>query len=148
MNDLAQPYSSFHTLSSNREVPRSLPFTEDGEKGLLCSILLSPKDILASCQASGLQSAAFYLPAHQIIYELVCELERDTKPIDFISLREALKDRDQLQEVGGVEYIDELYTFIPTAANASCYVESVRDKWIRRRGLVLVKQLEERLHDR
>jgi replicative DNA helicase len=48
--------------------PKSLPFSEDGEKGVLCSLLLSPSEVSDLC-AMRLQPDAFYIPAHQIIYE-------------------------------------------------------------------------------
>jgi hypothetical protein len=38
---------------------RSLPFSEDGEKGVLCSLLLSPRDVLDVCQIK-LRPEAFY----------------------------------------------------------------------------------------
>src|SRR5215472_16528533 len=93
----------FHTLSTNREVPRSLPFSEDGENGVLCSLLLSPREIADICMLR-LRSDAFYVPAHQIIYDLVIEFRDTNKPVDFVSLRQALKDRNRLEETGGVEY--------------------------------------------
>jgi hypothetical protein len=48
------------------EVGRSLPFSEDGEK-VLCSLLLSPRDVLDLCQIK-LRPEAFYAPAHQNYY--------------------------------------------------------------------------------
>ena len=52
------------------EVGRSLPFSEDGEK-VLCSLLLSPRDVLDLCQIK-LRPEAFYAPAHQILGFPVC----------------------------------------------------------------------------
>jgi hypothetical protein len=36
--------------STARAEGRSLPFSEDGEKGVLCSLFLSPRDVLDLCQ--------------------------------------------------------------------------------------------------
>src|SRR5215831_325190 len=74
-----------HTLSTNREIPRSLPFSEDGEKGVICSLLLAPREIADIC-ILRLRSDAFYVPAHQIIYDLVIEFRDTNKPVDFVSL--------------------------------------------------------------
>ena len=109
-DDLHKPFTA-------REVPRSLPFSEDGEKGVLCSLLLSPRDVADIC-VLHLRSDAFYIPAHEIIYNLVLEFGEKRKPIDFVSLKQALKDRNQLEEIGGPEYLSDLYDFVPTAANA------------------------------
>ena len=59
---------------------RSLPFSEDGEKGVLCSLLLSPRDVLDICQIK-LRPEAFYTPAHQILFDLVADLVDSNKPI-------------------------------------------------------------------
>src|SRR5689334_6134198 len=82
---------AFHNLSTGREVPRSLPSSEDGEKGVLCSLLLSPREVADICVLS-LRPDAFYIPAHQTIYSLILEFGDKSKPIDFISLKQALKD--------------------------------------------------------
>jgi replicative DNA helicase len=129
-----------HILSTNRDIPRSLPFTEDGEKGVICSLLLAPREIADIC-ILRLRPGAFYIPAHQIIYDLVIEFRDKSKPIDFVSLRQALKDRNQLEETGGVEYLNELYTFVPTAANANYYVEIVREKFILRQLILTCNRL-------
>src|SRR5260370_31914932 len=94
---------------------RSLLFSEDGDKGVLCSLLLSPRDVLDLCQIK-LRPEAFSTPAHQILYNLVAELVDSNKPIDFITLKQALKDRAQLDEIGGPEYLSDLFSFVPSAA--------------------------------
>ena len=135
-----------HTLSTNREAPRSLPFSEDAEKGVICSLLLAPREIADIC-ILRLRPGAFYIPAHQIIYDLVVEFRDKSKPIDFVSLRQALKDRNQLEETGGVEYLNELYTFVPTAANAHYYVEIVREKFILRELILTCNRLASQCYE-
>ena len=78
----------------------SLPFSEDSEKGVLCSLVHSANEVAALCAAS-LQPEAFYLPAHQILYKLILEFVKDCKPIDFISLKQGLIDRSLIDEIGG-----------------------------------------------
>src|SRR6516225_6286481 len=63
---------AFNNLSTAKEVPRSLPSSEDGEKGVLCSLLLSPREVADICLLS-LNPDAFYIPAHQTIYSLILE---------------------------------------------------------------------------
>src|ERR1700737_2429606 len=104
------------TKSTARAEGRSLPFSEDGEKGVLCSLLLSPRDVLDLCQIK-LRPEAFYTPAHQILFNLVAELVDSNKPIDFITLKQALKDRAQLDEIGGPEYLSDLFQVISDASH-------------------------------
>jgi replicative DNA helicase len=136
------PHSSFTV----RQVPRSLPFSEDGEKGVLCSLLLSPRDVADIC-VLHLRSEAFYIPAHEIIYSLVLEFGEKSKPIDFVALKQALKDRNQLEEIGGPEYLSDLYNFVPTAANAGYYIDIVREKYVLRRLISACNRLSTQCYD-
>src|SRR5580704_1540556 len=135
-----------HNVFTSREAPRSVPFSEDGEKGVLCSLLLSPRDVADIC-VLHLRSEAFYIPAHEIIYSLVLEFGDKYKPIDFISLKQALKDRNQLEEIGGPEYLSDLYGFVPTAANAGYYIDIVREKYVLRRLISACNRLSTQCYD-
>ena len=136
----------FHNFSTGREVPRSLPSSEDGEKGVLCSLLLSPREVADICVLS-LKADAFYIPAHRTIYSLILEFGAKSRPIDFVSLKQALKDRNQLEEIGGAEYLSALYAFVPTAANAAYYIEIVREKYVLRRLIIAFNNLSSQCYD-
>lgn len=129
-----------------KEVPRSLPYSEDAEKGVLCSLVLSPREVGDLC-ILRLHPDAFYAPAHKIVYELVIEFADKSKPIDFITLKQTLTDRGFLEEVGGPEFLNELYTFVPTAANAGYYVDIVREKYLLRRLILACNSLAGRCYD-
>ena len=119
----------------------SLPFSEDSEKGVLCSLIHSANEVAALCVAS-LQPEAFYLPIHQTIYQLILEFVKDGKPIDLISLKQGLTDRSLLDKIGGPEYLSSLFTFVPCSANASYYIQIVREKWFRRKVIFECRQRE------
>jgi replicative DNA helicase len=128
-----QGYSQdVHHPFAPRQVPRSLPFSEDGEKGVLGSLLISPREVADLC-VLHLRSDAFYIPAHQIIYTLILEFHDKSKPIDFIPLKQALTDRNQIEEIGGPEYLSDLWSFVPSPANAGFYIDIVREKYVLRR---------------
>lgn len=135
----------FHT-ATGKEVPRSLPYSEDAEKGVLCSLVLSPREVADLC-ILRLHPDAFYAPAHKIIYELVIEFSDKSKTIDFISLKQTLKDRGFLEEIGGPEFLNEVYTFVPTAANAGYYIDLVREKYLLRRLILACNALSSRCYD-
>jgi replicative DNA helicase len=132
--------------AAGKEVPRSLPYSEDAEKGVLCSLLLAPREVSDLC-ILRLKPDAFYAPAHKIVYELVIEFSDKSKPIDFITLKQSLKDRGFLEEIGGPEFLNELYTFVPTAANAGYYIDIVREKYLLRRLILACNSLATRCYD-
>jgi replicative DNA helicase len=135
-----------HSSSTGKEVPRSLPLSEDAEKGVLCSLLLSPREVADFC-VLRLRPDAFYIPAHQIIYHLILEFSDKSKPIEFVSLKQALIDRNQLVEIGGPEYLNALFDFVPTAANASYYIDIVREKYVLRRLILACNKLSTQCYD-
>src|SRR3981081_2560400 len=135
-----------NSLPTGRDVPRSLPFSEDGEKGVICSLLLSPQEVRNLC-ILHLGGDAFYIPALQIIYDLVLEFADKSKPIEFVALKQSLSDRNQLEEVGGAEYLSSLFSFVPTAANAEYYISIVREKYVLRRLIIACNKLSTQCYD-
>jgi replicative DNA helicase len=129
-----------------RDIPRSLPFSEDGEKGVICSLLLSPQEVRNIC-ILHLGGDAFYIPALQIIYDLVLEFADKSKPIEFVALKQSLSDRNQLEEIGGAEYLSSLFSFVPTAANAEYYISIVREKYVLRRLILACSKLSTQCYD-
>jgi replicative DNA helicase len=135
-----------NSLLTGREVPRSLPFSEDGEKGVLCSLLLSPQEVRNLC-ILHLGAGAFYIPALQIIYDLVLEFADKSRPIEFVALKQTLSDRNQLEEIGGAEFLSSLFSFVPTAANADYYISIVREKYVLRRLILTCNKLSTQCYD-
>lgn len=112
-------------------VPRQLPQATDAEKGLLGSILLSPRDVLNDC-ADQIGEEAFYSPAHAAIFRVLVEMWNGNKDIDVITLTNRLRDLSLLDGVGGPGVVTELLGCVPTSANAPHYLDIVREKWILR----------------
>jgi replicative DNA helicase len=75
------------------------------------------------------QEEHFFIPAHADIYATLLELWDVNKPIDFITLTQVLRDRSMLDQCGGAAFVTELFTFLPTAANAAYYIEILQEKY-------------------
>ena len=133
-------------MSSDRVAPGASPYSEDGEKGVLCSLLLSPQQVADLCLLQ-LRTEAFFIPAHRIIYDLVLEFHEKGKPVEFVALKQALSDRGRLDEIGGAEFLSHLYSFVPTAANAEYYIEIIRTKYILRRLIATCDKVSVRCRD-
>ena len=111
---------------------RSLPQAVDAEKGLLGSILLSPREVLNDC-ADQIGEDAFYSPAHGTVFQVLLEMWNANHEVDVITLTNRLRDLGQLDAVGGPGAVTELFGYVPTAANAPHYLEIVREKWLLRK---------------
>ncbi|HUT59686.1 MAG TPA: replicative DNA helicase, partial [Phycisphaerae bacterium] len=73
------------------------------------------------------------------------------KPIDLVMLREELSRRNQLEQVGGMDYVVPLVEGLPDAGNAEYYARIVRDKALLRELIVagneITNQAYESTHD-
>jgi len=107
---------------------RILPQSLDAERGILSSFVLSPVHVGELLHEKHITPEHFHLPAHGVIFEVLMGLWRDQKPIDFIILTDQLRETGKLDNCGGPAFITELFTFLPTAANASYYTEIATDK--------------------
>jgi replicative DNA helicase len=111
---------------------RPLPQNVEAEKGLLGSILLSPREVLNDC-AEQLTEETFYSPAHGTIFRILVEMWSANTQIDVITLTNRLRDLNLLDAVGGPGAVTELFGYVPTAANAPHYLEIVLEKSLLRR---------------
>ena len=108
---------------------REFPQAPDAEKGVLSSILLAPKEVIGLAVESGVTKDTFYIPSHGEIFETLLELWNANRPIDFITIAQYLRDRNRLDQVGGPAGLNDLFVFLPTAANAGYYIEILLEKY-------------------
>lgn len=118
--------------TSATDAHRQLPQNLDAEKGLLGSILLQPREVLNDC-ADQLTEEAFYSPAHATIFGVLRDMWSANTQIDIITVTNRLRDLNLLDSVGGPGPLTELFSFVPTAANAPHYLEIVLEKSLLRR---------------
>src|SRR5256885_606559 len=117
--------------TSSQDIHRTLPHSVEAEQGVLGSMLISPREIIAEC-VEKINDQYFYFAAHQTVYLVLVELWNGGQGIDLITFTQVLRDRNLLETVGGASAVTSLFTFVPTAANVTYYLEIVRDKYILR----------------
>lgn len=101
------------------------------EQGVLGGMMLS-KDAIADV-VEKLRSNDFYRPAHELIYEAIIDLYGRGEPADFVTVADALREKGNLETVGGAPYLADLIDAVPTAANAGFYAEIVAERATLRR---------------
>ncbi len=128
------------------EAHRPLPASLDAEMGLLSSILLSPKDTL-TIAIERIDEHHFHHPAHSTIFTVLLELWKLSKPIDLVTVTQALADHNLLEQIGGPAVLANLQTFLPTAANAEYYLDIIREKYLLRRMISVCTSSAARCYD-
>lgn len=126
---------------------RLLPQSPDAERGVLSSFLLAPREVGGMCAEKRVDRDHFFIPSHQDIYAVLFELWDANRPIDFITLTQILRDRAMLDQCGGAAFVTELFTFLPTAANAAYYLEILLEKYILRQVIMVGTEFAARAYD-
>jgi len=116
-------------------MPQSAPKTAtphslEAERTTLGAILLDPEKMIDI--APVLQAGDFFDPIYGAIYRAISKLHEERKPIDFVTVSEALKDNTKVQAIGGSAFLADLATSLPTASHGTRYAEIVKEKHLRR----------------
>lgn len=75
----------------------------------------------------------FYKESHRMIFEGLVELFDRNEPPDIVTLSHVLRTRNQLEAVGGMEYLTLVADQVPSSANIAYYARIVREKAVLRR---------------
>lgn len=74
----------------------------------------------------------FYRHDHRLIFRVMAKLSEQTKPLDVLTVSEALREINELENVGGEVYLFELANNTPSVANITAYADIVRDRSVLR----------------
>ncbi len=107
-----------------------LPNNLEAEESVLGSCFLS-KYALQKANES-LTAESFYNEKNAKIFSTMTSLLEEKTPIDITTVTSYLKNRNELSEVGGVEYLTEILNYVPTASNIDYYIKSVEESAILR----------------
>lgn len=113
-------------ISKSISLEKMPPQNLDAETAVLCCMLIEEEAISHAIEI--LTEDCFYKEAHKIIFNAIISLYNKDRAADLVTLIEELKRKGVLDEVGGVNYLTALTTFVPTAANIRHYAKIVREK--------------------
>jgi len=103
----------------------------EAEESLLSAILVDNTALLEVVET--LAPSDFYRTAHQKIFAAMSDLFNRGEPVDVVTLNNNLKEKGQLEAVGGPVYLARLLDAVPLAVNAQHYARIVHDKAVLRR---------------
>lgn len=107
------------------------PQNIESERALLGSIMLrseSLDDIM-----DIIRPDSFYSEKHRLIFKAIAELFSKREPIDLLTLSSRLKERELLDQTGGMSYLTELVNAVPSSANAEYYAQMIQKKHLMRK---------------
>lgn len=146
----AKDFNKLHRRSATdgMKVERIQPHAIEAEQGVLGCIMLSPSDCMPECQMR-LKSTpeAFYDLRHQSIWECLVEMADAREAIDVITLQQRLRDKGQLEGVGGLEFLLSLPDKVPSSANIAYYTDIVVEKHLMRDMIRACNKIVSKIYD-
>lgn len=117
------------------------PHNNEAEQAVIGAIFLDPTTLITASEI--LRADDFYRSAHQKIFETLVRLSDQGKGIDVVTVTEELSSKKELENVGGVSYLMELASAVPTAANIGHYAKIVEEKALLRRLIHVATKIAE-----
>jgi len=125
-------------ISLNQPLTKIPPHNIEAERAALGAMLLEKEAITDAVEF--LKENDFYRDQHRTIFRGILELYNENEPVDLITLGNWLHAREELEKVGGILYLTELMSDVPTAAGIKHYCDIIRDRALQR---VLIKTADE-----
>ncbi|HLS60849.1 MAG TPA: replicative DNA helicase [Virgibacillus sp.] len=110
---------------------RTPPHNIEAEQAVIGAIFLEPGAFSAASEI--LLAEDFYRASHQRIFQSMMTLSNKGEPIDLVTVTTLLSNEQVLDEAGGVSYLADIASSVPTAANIEYYSKIVEEKALLRR---------------
>lgn len=102
------------------------PHNLEAEQAVIGAVFLEPKSIELAMKF--VRTDDFYRQQHQRIFQCMATLYESGSAVDLVTVSASLNTKLILDEVGGISYLTELASSVPTAANIEYYAEIVSQK--------------------
>lgn len=131
MNDLANTFG---------QLP---PQAIDAEKAVLGAMILEQDCFINN----PVRKEWFYKEEHQKIVWCIEQLVNDSIPIDLLQVTKKLKDKGQLDEVGGPVYITKLTSLVSSAAHVEFHIRIIQQAYARRELIRITHRINQMSYD-
>ncbi|HWQ91351.1 MAG TPA: replicative DNA helicase [Clostridia bacterium] len=146
--DLKRPRRRKPSTTDPARIDRLPPHSPEAEQGVLGCILIAPNECMGTCiEKIKNGSEVFYDLRHQTIFSAVAEMYDSREAIDLITLQQRLKDKQLLEQVGGLAYLSILPDTVPSAANLSYYLDIVQEKYLLRKMIHVCTDVVSRAYE-
>jgi replicative DNA helicase len=116
--------------NASTTMPKVPPHSVDAEQSVLGGLMLESR--AWDQVADRLKDQDFYRHEHRVLFRTIGRLIDQSKPIDVLTVSEALREMHELEQVGGEVYLFELANNTPSAANITAYADIVRERSVLR----------------
>ena len=107
-------------------VNRTLPQSIEAEQSVIGSMIIDRSAIAQA--AEGLDEEDFDRDSHKVLFKSIIDMFKKDMAVDLVTVLEHLKASDTLDRAGGVTYVTEITSSVPTTANLASYIKIVQEK--------------------
>ncbi len=129
----------------NYSVDKLPPQSIEAEQAVLGAIIIDGESLTKVVDI--LTPEDFYRDAHKKIYQSMLDLFDRNEPVDLITITEYLRGKGELDEVGGLSYLSNLATVVPTSANIKYYAKLIREKALLRAVVRACREIESKIYE-
>lgn len=90
---------------------------------------------------------SFYKESHQIIFRAIKEINKQNNPIDLLTVTNELKNKNQLETIGGPVYISTLTTKVAAASHIEHHARIIQQKYMQRELIRISDNLLKQAYD-
>ncbi len=119
-------------LEANKKLTKKLPpHNLEAEESVLGAILINSGEVLNRV-VEILTPESFYSPQNRLIYDAMFTLYNQNKPVDALSIGEYFNAKNQLENIGGREYLNDLMIDTTLTSNVEYYANIIRENALKR----------------
>lgn len=139
----AKPKMTVEQLNAQYgKIPPQAPEVEEAVLGAL----MLERDTYHNV-ASIIKAESFYKEEHQKIFKVIQQLVSNGKPVDLLMVTQELKNRQELDEVGGPIYITQLTSRVASAAHIEFHARIIAQKYIQRELIRISTEIQVKSYD-
>ncbi len=102
------------------------PHDIDAEEAIISALLIDNDTLIDALEI--LKPEDFYKKSHEKIFRAIVELFAKDEPVDLVTVATRLKEKDELEEIGGAAFLANIADAAPMAINAAHYAKIIQGK--------------------
>jgi len=122
------------------------PYSAEAEAAVLGAILLDAPRSIDLCYTIGITEASFWIAPNRTLFETMIRMNGIGKPVDLITVMEELRNRGELDGVGGAVALERLVDGTPSVAHAEYYATILHEKHLLRRIITAAENAQEKCY--
>ncbi len=104
------------------------PSNLDAEAAVLSACLLDGTHTAVDAARALLTEFDFYADANRLVFRAILDLDAAKQPIDVVLVAQLLRERNDLERIGGTPYLAQLADATPAVAHVAEHAQVIADK--------------------